>query len=260
MKTLGIIPARKGSLRFPNKHHALLLGRPIFAYTIDAALESQLLDRIVVSSDDLDLKPLVESNDIEFIQRPAELATATAALDDAVRHVCRLLSERDGFQPDLVITMQGNVPVRKEGQIDEVIRGFEKLPDATAICTAQNVRLRPEWAKVIIDEETAEAAPYLAGYTGYRTQDYPRIYLVDGAIYGVRATTLWAEEGKTAAHSWLGQHLHLVIQDHEMYSLEVDYPDQIALAEFYVLRNRYGDQLHEILSDSFLPRVSRKEG
>jgi len=241
MTTLGIIPARKGSLRFPDKHHALLLGRPVFEYTIEAALKSQLLDRVVVSSDDLELKPLVESHGIEFIHRPAELATATSALDDAVRHVCRLLADRDGFQTDLSITVQGNVPVRKEGQIDELIRRFETLTDATAICTAQELRLRPEWAKVIKDEDTGEAESYLAGYTGYRTQDYPKIHLVDGAIYGVPAKTLWAAEGKTAAHSWFGERIHLMVQEHEMYSLEVDYPDQAALAEFYLLCQRFGD-------------------
>ena len=236
MKTLGIIPARKGSLRFPDKHHALLLGKPIFSYTIDAALQANLIDRLVISSDDLDLLPLAEEHGIEFIHRPPKLATATSALDDAIRHVCRFLSERDGFDPDVIITAQGNVPVRQEGQIDAVIRRFDELPDASAICTAQEVRLRPEWAKLITDEKTGACGSYLTGYTGYRAQDYPNIYLVDGAIYGVRASTLWEQEGKTAFHSWFGDNLHLVVQDHEMFSLEVDYPDQTDLAEFYLLR------------------------
>jgi len=243
-KSLGIIPARKGSLRFPNKHHALLLGRPMFVYTIEAALNSELLDRLVISSDDLDLKGLAKKYGIEFIERPQFLSSSTSALDDVVRHACRLLATRDGFEPDVVITMQGNVPVRKEGQIDHVIGRMEELPEATAICTAQQIRMRPEWAKTIINEN-GEVTPYLPGYTGYRTQDYPEIYLMDGAVYGVRLSTLWASEGDKTVHSWFGERLHLEVQDNPMYSLEVDYPDQASLAEYYLLdqgrvyRNEY---------------------
>jgi CMP-N-acetylneuraminic acid synthetase len=240
MKSLGILPARKGSQRFPDKHHARLLGRPLFSYTLEAAVEAKRLDRLVISSDDLSLKPLAEQYGVEFIQRPADLATLTSALEETLCHVCRLLRERDGFRPDLVMTMQGNVPVRKEGQIDEVIRRLEEMPQATAVCTAQEIRLRPEWAKVMKDETSGEVAPYLPGFAAFRAQDYPKIFLMDGAVYGVREDTLFAREGKTDAHHWLGERIHFLVQDHAMYSLEVDYPDQVPLAEFYLLYKRLG--------------------
>ena len=242
MKTLGIVPARKGSQRFPNKHHALLLGEPMFSYTLKAARESERLDRIVISSDDPKLKPLADQYGAEFLERPPELCTDTAALEDAVRQVCRLLKARDGFQPDLILTMQGNVPVRKEGQMDQVIGRLEGLPQATAVCTAQEVRQRPEWTKVIKNQETAEVAPYLPGFTAYRTQDYPPLFMVDGAIVGVRWQTLFASEGNRAGHAWLGDRLSLMVQEHPMYSLEVDYPDQLVLAEFYLVYQRLGER------------------
>ncbi|MBW8049382.1 MAG: acylneuraminate cytidylyltransferase family protein [Cytophagales bacterium] len=255
MKVLGIIPARKGSKRFPNKHHFELLGKPMFAYTIEAALQAKLLDRVVISSNDLELKKIAENYDIEFFERPAELSTATAAIDDAFRHVCRHLYDRDGYKPDIVIAMQGNVPIRKEGQIDEVIKRFKELPDATAICTALEGRLRPEWAKVIKDQSTGEVAQYLTGYTGYRKQDYPKLYSMDGAIYGIRQSTLFEQEGKKTLHAWLGERLHIIVQEHPMYSLEIDNPDEVQLAFHYLLYQRYGDKLNEklsgVLSDEF---------
>lgn len=248
MKTLGIIAARKGSQRFPNKHHELLLGKSMFAYTLDAVLESKLLDRIVVSSDDLELKQLTEQYGFEFITRPAELATATAALDDAVRHVCRFLGERDGFEPDVVLTMQGNVPIRKNGQIDELILKFKELPQATAICTAHETFLRPEWANIITDEATGAAASFLQGQFPYRTQDFPRLFHMDGAIYGVRIETLWQQEGNKAAHAWFGKQLHLLVQDSLMYSHEIDYPHQVQLAEFYLMCQKYGNEWYKNLN------------
>ena len=247
MKALGIIPARKGSQRFPNKHHALLLGKPMFAYTLEAALASRHLDRVVISSDDLELKPLAVRYGVEFLERPKELCTLTAALEDAIRHVCRFLQKRDGFQPDVVVTLLGNVPVRRAGQIDQVIERLESLPEATAVCTAQNLRLRPEWAKKIAQEKTGEAVPFLTGHAAYRAQDYPPLYLMDGAAAAVRWDTLFAQEGERAAHAWFGERLHLVVQEHSMYSLEVDYPDQAALAEYYLLVQRWGDRWMEEL-------------
>ncbi len=245
MTVLGIIPARKGSERFPAKHQAELLGKPMFAYTIEAALAARRLDRLVISSDDDTLRPIAVRYGVEFLERPAALCSATAALDDAVRHVRDTLAARDGFEPDVVVTMQGNVPVRKPGQIDEAIARLETLPHATAVCTAQQMRHRPEWAKVLADPATGAAVPFLTGYTSYRAQEYPPLYHMDGAIYAVRWSTLDAARGNTALHAWFGPRLHLLIQEHAMYALEVDYLDQIPLAEHYLLSQRQGDPWRE---------------
>ena len=234
MKTLGIIPARRGSERFRDKHHALLLGKPMCAYTIEEALAATGLDRLVLSTDDPKLMDLAARYGVECIDRPAELAIADAPLDDALRHACDVLERCDGFRPDVVLTMQGNVPVRKRGQIDEVIGRLECLPGATAVCTAQPARFRPEWAKVILDEASGACASYVTHDAGFRMQDYSPIYVMDGAIYGVRLQTLQASAGDRTTHAWLGTRLHLLVQDDPMYSLEVDYPDQAPLAEFYL--------------------------
>ncbi len=234
MKTVGIIPGRKGSLRFPDKHLARLCGKPMFAYTLEAALDAKRLDRLVVSSDDPALEELARAYGVEFVPRPAELASDTAALDDAIRQVVRLLASRDGFHADLAITMQGNVPIRKTGQIDEVIARLERTPEATAVCTAQQLRFRPEWAKVITDPATGACEPFMNSDRGFRTQDYPKIFAMDGAVYGVRVSTLEATDGNRALHAWFGERLHLLVQDDDKYSLEVDYPDQARQAEHYL--------------------------
>lgn len=234
MSVLGIIPARKGSQRFPNKHHVPLLGKPLFAYTIEAAMRARRLDRLVISSDDPQVAAMAGQYGVEFIARPSELADDVSPLDDALRHACDLLAARDGFHPNIVVAMQGNVPVRKEGQIDEVIERLERLPKATAVCTAQPQRCFPEVLKVIVDDETARCAPYMCSSGGYRTQDYPAIYMVDGAVCAVRTETLWAAAGNRAIHAWLGPELHLVVQEDARYSIEVDYPSDAALAECYL--------------------------
>ncbi|MBI2173949.1 MAG: hypothetical protein HYU33_01970, partial [Candidatus Omnitrophica bacterium] len=174
-----------------------------------------------------------------------ELASATASMDDAARHVCRWLESHEGFRPEAVCVMQGNIPVRKPGQIDEAIERLSTLPQATAVCTAEAVRERPEWFKRFVDERTQQAAPYLPGAFGYRTQDFAPLYRIDGAIMIPRLETLYAHESDRSVHAWLGPRTHLLIQEDARYSLEVDYPDEVALAEFYLLCERYGPKWYE---------------
>jgi len=247
MAILGVIPARKGSTRFPNKHHVSILGKPLFTYTLDAALAATRLDMLVISSDDLKLKALAKERGVEFIQRPSALCEDASALDDALRHSYRFLEARDQFRPDIIVNLHAVLPVRKPGQIDEVIDRLESMPGATAVCTAGQVRKRPEWAKVIVNEQTGEAAPFMPGRSPYRTQDFPGLYAMDGAVLAVRTKTLMETEGDRSAHAWLGSGLYLVVQDDPMYSLEVDYPDETALAAFYLLYQRRGvDWLHSV--------------
>ncbi|HLB69084.1 MAG TPA: hypothetical protein VJN63_11645 [Thermoplasmata archaeon] len=247
MSILGVIPARAGSERFPRKHHAPVLTRPLISYTLEAMAEAGTLSRRVLSTDDRDLDPLAWKYGFDVIPRPPDLATNAASLDDAVRHVCRTLADRDGFEPETVVVAQGNVPVRKAGQIDEAVNRLHSLPEATAVCTARRMRSRPEWAKIVNDETTGEVVPFLPGSYPFRKQDLPHLVALDGAVLAVRTKTLFDTERNRAAHAWLGPRLHVLIQDHPMYSLEVDYPDEVPLAEFYLLQRARGE--HWYLDD-----------
>ena len=240
MTVLGVIPARKGSERFPMKHHAPVLGKPLITYTLEAAVSSKRLDRILVSSDDHRLRAIATGHGVEFLERPPELAQATSALDDALRHACRHLQEREAFVPDIVVAMQANVPIRVQGQVDTVIHRLEELREATAVATARELRYRPEWAKVLVDERTGAVQPFLPGDHPYRKQELPRLYALDGAILAVRRTVLEETAGQRAAHAWLGPRLHVVPQADPVYSIEVDYPDEIPMVEYHLLRLKQG--------------------
>jgi hypothetical protein len=112
------------------------------------------------------------------------------------------------------------------------------------------MRDRPEWASIITDEQTGAAAPFVKGDVGYRFQDFPRLYQMDGAIHAVRNQTLFETEGRRVAHAWFGSKLYLLVQEHPMYSLEIDYEEQIAEAEFFLLYQRYGrNRIREKLND-----------
>ena len=71
MKRIAIIPARKGSVRLPNKNKLLLAGKPLISWTIEAALSSKSLDEIIVTSNDGDIINIATKyNNITIVDRP----------------------------------------------------------------------------------------------------------------------------------------------------------------------------------------------
>jgi len=83
-RIVAMIPARRGSVRLPIKNLALIDGKPLIYYAIQAAKDSGLFDRIVINSEDLLFQQIAKRYGIEFYQRPPELATDTARSDDVV--------------------------------------------------------------------------------------------------------------------------------------------------------------------------------
>ena len=95
MRTLAIIPARKGSKGLPGKNVRVLAGRPLIEWTIDAALRSKYVTEVVITTDDPKIFDMsVKFPSIRFLRRPEPLASDSASSVDVVDHV---ISNVDGF-------------------------------------------------------------------------------------------------------------------------------------------------------------------
>lgn len=223
---LGVIPARKGSERLPNKNILSLCGKPLIAYTIEAALKAKRLDRVIVSTDGEEIAQVARQYGAEVISRPAEISTSTAPIDEALRHAVSYLESTEGYKADVVVLMQANIPIRDVGGIDGAV---EKLIEcgADAVATAYEVNQRPEWMKHLIDDR---AVPYMPPSKLYRMQDFEKLYLIDGAVTAIRVDTLMRTRGDTRVHAYMGQNVRLVLQD-RIYTIEVDSQDDLWLAE-----------------------------
>ena len=90
-KVLGLIPARGGSKGVPRKNIREVRGKPLIAWTIEAAKRSKLLDRFVVSTEDPEIAVIARQYGAEVIDRPAELANDAALSIDVVKHVLSLV-------------------------------------------------------------------------------------------------------------------------------------------------------------------------
>ena len=121
---IAIIPARGGSKRIPRKNIKEFSGQPMIAYAIRAALETQLFDRVVVSTDDTEIAEIAKQfgAEVPFI-RPAELANDHTPTVPVIAHAIRELTAQ-GASPDLVCCIYPGVPLIRS---DDLATAYQLL-------------------------------------------------------------------------------------------------------------------------------------
>ncbi len=119
---LGLTPARGGSKGVPRKNLALLDGKPLIAHTALAALESKLLTRRLVTTDDPEILETATAWGLEgpFL-RPAALAQDDTPALPVIQHAVRWLEEHEGYVPDYICLLQPTSPLRTARHIDEAM-------------------------------------------------------------------------------------------------------------------------------------------
>jgi N-acylneuraminate cytidylyltransferase len=183
MRFLGIIPARGGSKGVPGKNIKELGGKPLLAYTVEAAQKSKLINRLILSSEDEEIIRVAKSLDIEVpFVRPAELAEDQSGSLGVVQHAVDYF-EKQGEYYDAVILLQVTSPFREKGFIDQAIQKFiDSGADALVSVLSVPHEFNPHW----VFEENAEGILKIA--TGEdkiikRRQDLPKAFFRDGSIY-----------------------------------------------------------------------------
>ena len=180
LKVLAIIPARGGSKGLPGKNIIDLCGKPLIAWTIEAARHSRYLDRTILSSDDQEI--IAVSSDykcgVPFV-RPPELASDTASSLDVVRHAVRCVA---GY--DLVVLLQPTSPLRTAADIDSAL---EQLVQTNAQGTVSVCRVseHPHW--MFMRDEHNHLKKFVQKVSAHRRQELPELFIPNGAIYIVRA-------------------------------------------------------------------------
>jgi N-acylneuraminate cytidylyltransferase len=119
--TIAVIPARGGSKRIPRKNLVEIAGKPLLAWTIEAAREAALLDRVFVSTEDPEIADVALRWGAEVIERPTELAADVTGTEPVLLHALGWLWERERYQPDALTLLQCTSPLRGSDIIDRAI-------------------------------------------------------------------------------------------------------------------------------------------
>jgi CMP-N-acetylneuraminic acid synthetase len=162
MNIIGITPARGGSKSIPRKNIKEIAGKPLIAWTIEAAKESEMIDRYVVSTEDDEIAQIARGYGVEVFPRPAELATDEASTLSVLQHTI------EQIPCGIVVLLQATSPIRRPGLIDECIKKF------------------------MDNEYDSLATGFICKYIEYgknnlRRQDIEGFFYDDGNIYVIKA-------------------------------------------------------------------------
>ncbi|WP_151949786.1 acylneuraminate cytidylyltransferase family protein [Aliarcobacter butzleri] len=174
---LAIIPARGGSKRLPRKNVLDLSGKPLIAYTIEAGLKSNYVDKVVVSSDDEEILEISKKFGAETIKRPDDLANDTATTFDAIKHTIDNNIDKYNY----IVLLQPTSPLRNEKHIDEAIELLE-IKNADAIISVCEMEHSPLWSNTLPQDGSMKG--FLRDEVlNKRSQDLEKYYRLNGAIY-----------------------------------------------------------------------------
>lgn len=117
---LALIPARGGSKGLPRKNIRNLCGKPLIAWSIEAALSSSLIDRVVVSTEDIEIANVAKMFGAEISMRSPELALDDTTTISVVNSIAKEYSEYNDF-----VILQPTSPLRNPGMIDKCIEVYK---------------------------------------------------------------------------------------------------------------------------------------
>jgi CMP-N-acetylneuraminic acid synthetase len=186
MNILGVIPARGGSKSVPRKNITLLLGRPLIAYTIAAAQNSNRLSHFLVSSDDTEIIRIAKQfcAPVPFI-RPSDLATDQAPTLPVVQHAIHEMEAQEGIRFDYVVLLQPTTPMRKAKDIDAAVDKLAETGADSVVSVCDVDAYHPARMRKIVDDQLVEL-PIREPKEMARRQDLPPVYIRNGAVYAVR--------------------------------------------------------------------------
>ena len=180
-KHLAVIPARGGSKRLPGKNLLPLQGKPLIAWSIDAALQSDLYDRVIVSTDDKVIAEVAVANgaDVPFL-RPAELAGDHSSPVDAACHLIESLDE----EFETLTWLQPTSPLRTSSHLQEAF-SLMNTRNADAVISVCECEHSPLWTGTI--EEDGNMRDFLQNENFRKvSQELPTYHRVNGALFVVR--------------------------------------------------------------------------
>lgn len=180
-KVLAIIPARGGTKRLPRKNILDLAGKPLIAWSIEAALGSKYIDSVIVSTDDTEIAKIsIEYGaEVPFI-RPNELATDESSSVSVVLHAINMLKEkREEYEYTLLL--QPTSPLRTTENIDKSIELLSSSY-SDALVSVCEVEHNPLWSNTLPQDD--DFSNFLDhSIMNKRSQDMKQYYRLNGAIY-----------------------------------------------------------------------------
>lgn len=187
---IGLVPARGGSKGIPRKNIKPLGGKPLIQWTIEAARASKCLDRLLVSTEDHEIKAVAGRLGVEVLDRPAALARDETPMLDVVDHALTALTA----PPDVLVLLQPTSPFRRPETIKHAVETLRESADINSVAAVTPIpaRYSPHRAFELWNGRLLrllESKPLL------RRQEAGDAYILAGTVYAARVKALEQDEG-----------------------------------------------------------------
>ena len=221
-KVLAIIPARGGSKGLPGKNIKKLNGKPLLAYSIETAIQSDVFDKIIVSTDDEKIAKTAKNYgaEVPFI-RPAKLATDTAKSIEVLVHAIKWLEDK-GENYDYVMKLQPTSPLRKK---EDIVKAMDLLlkKDGNSVISVSECDHHPLWANTL--EDDLKMNEFIRDEVkGKNRQELPKYYELNGVIFLSKVEVLLRTK------DWYGKESYAYVMDSKR-AIDIDNIIDFELAE-----------------------------
>ncbi len=191
-QVLAIIPARGGSKRLPGKNILPLKGKPLIAWSIDAGLKSQYIDRVMISTDCQEIADIATQYGAESpFLRPDNIAGDSASTDSVILHFLASVSET--FKADIIVILQPTSPLRLSCDIDMALQKLiaKQADGVVSVCECEH---SPFWSNTLPTDGNMNAF-MKEDVKGKRSQDLPTCYRLNGAVYAFTTEYITKHQG-----------------------------------------------------------------
>lgn len=237
MDVLAIIPARGGSKRVPRKNIAEFHGKPVIAWSIEAAKKAASVSRVLVNTDDEEIRDIAVryGAEVPFL-RPAELARDAVGIEPVLIDALERLKRDEGYAPDAIALLMPTNPMRTPQAIDDAVALFASS-GADSVVTVSEARANnnPHW---ILKKHPDGRVTLFDGtpLTGIRTrsQDLPPTYSRNDIAYILKPSNLYQDPPNL-----YGDTVELLVQD-ESFDGDINTPEDLAVTTDKFRRLRLG--------------------
>ena len=227
---IAIVPARGGSKGIPNKNITMLMGKPLIAYTIESALESFEIERVICSTDSEQIADIAREYGAEVpFMRPKSLASDKALAIDTYIYTIDRLYEMGSYYEELIVLLPTS-PLRESFDIDNAVSLF-RLKKADSVISYTKMQHPPTWARVLsADMQPSKYFTLDSDLTN--RQDLKPAYICNGSIYIFKYSLLKEKR------LYESEHTYAYLMPPER-SVDIDTGFDLIIAK-YLMRERYG--------------------
>jgi pseudaminic acid cytidylyltransferase len=225
-QVIAIIPARAGSKRLPHKHILLLNGKPLIAWTIEAAIESGVFDEVIVNTDCQDIATIAREYGatVPFV-RPSHLAEDHTPTIDVIKHTLEWYQEKQDFFKEVML-LQPTSPLRDGADIKEAWDLYLKsqVDSVVSVCELEH----PVQWTYNLNEELGLTALFEDNLK--RSQEYEKNYRLNGAIYITKSKSIIENNKLFSTSSNVGYVMP------KFKSVDIDVKEDFDIAEIFQSR------------------------